>query len=139
MSRDSPPCRVIFDPTSEIFATDNSGAFTFPLLEDGRARFATSAYDEIRFVVSIWHPSGNRAIDLDRAYVEFQANLAANEDHWVKLAEVEPVVSPYNGSGRFDGWIILPIFSTDSAFAVVGSGFEPRARLQVRASAYLVS
>ena len=34
----------------------------------GKAFLMTSSYDEVRFVFSIWHPSGQRTIDLDRAY-----------------------------------------------------------------------
>ena len=43
------------------------------------------------------------------------------------------------GGESFDGWIVLPVLGASSAFAVVGSGFEPRARLQIRASAYFVA
>ncbi len=39
----------------------------------------------------------------------------------------------------FDGWIVLPILGASSSFLLVGSGFEARARLQVRASAYFVA
>ena len=71
----TPPRQVVFDPTPEIFATDTAGSFTFPLLVAGKAFLGTSAYDEVRFVFSIWHPSGQRTIDLDRAYVELRASL----------------------------------------------------------------
>lgn len=139
MSNDSPPSRhVLFDSPPEIFATDSQGAFGYPLLVAGKATLATSTFDEMRFLVSIWHPSGKRSIDLDRAYVELCGSFDPQEEHWTKLAEVEPVVSPY-GSETFDGWIVLPIFSNHSAFAVMGSGFDPRARLQIRASAYFVA
>ena len=58
----TPPRQVVFDPTPEIFATDTAGSFTFPLLIAGKAFLGTSAYDEVRFVFSIWHPSGQRTI-----------------------------------------------------------------------------
>jgi hypothetical protein len=138
-STPTPPRQVIFDPTPEIFATDSAGSFTFPLLVAGSAFQETSSYDEVRFVFSIWHPSGQRTIDLDRAYVELRAAFDPDEDHWTKIAEIEPVVPPYAGGESFDGWIVLPILGSSSAFAVVGSGFEPRARLQIRASAYFVA
>jgi hypothetical protein len=34
---------------------------------------------------------------------------------------------------------VLPVLGARSAFAVSGSGFEARARIQLRASAYLVA
>ena len=46
---------------------------------------------------------------------------------------------PYNAGGTFDGWIVLPILGTTTAYELTGSGFAPRARVQIRASAYLVS
>ena len=139
MTPATPPRHVVFDSTPEIFATDSSGTFNFPLVVGGEAFLATSSFDEARFVVSVWHPSGQRSIDLDRAYVELRAAFDPDEDHWTKIAEIEPVVPPYAGGESFDGWIVLPILGSNSAFAVVGSGFEPRARLQVRASAYFVA
>jgi len=48
-------------------------------------------------------------------------------------------VPPYAGGESFDGWIVLPILGSSTAYALVGSGFEPRARLQIRASAYFVA
>lgn len=138
MDHPTQPRYIVFDPTPEIYATDSQGAFFYPLTIDSQAAMATELYDEIRFVVSIWHPAGNRSIDLDRAYVELCGSFQNDEEHWVKLAEIEPVVPPY-GSETFDGWIVLPVFSSASAFAVRGSGFDPRARLQVRTSAYLVA
>ncbi len=128
---------VNFDPTPEIFATDAQGGFEFRLAQEGEGPLATSDYDEIRLVASIWHPSASRSIDLDRAYVEVRASFDGSNDHWFTLAELEPVVPPY-GAERFDGWIVLPVFGSRTALAVSGSGFEPRARLQVRAGAYLV-
>jgi len=133
------PLQVIFDPTAEIFATDNTGSFNFVLKQKGNQHIETDPFDEVRLVFSIWHPSGGRSIDLDRAYAEVQGSFGADADHWVKLAEIEPVVSPYSGGDRFDGWIVLPAFSPVSAFALVGAGFEPRARLQIRAFAYFVA
>ena len=134
----TPPRQVVFDSTPEIFATDTAGAFSFPLVVGGKAHLPTSPYDEVRFVFSVWHPSGQRTIDLDRAYVELRACFDPDDEHWTKIAEIEPVVPPYAGGESFDGWIVLPILGADSAFTLVGSGFEPRARLQVRASAYFV-
>lgn len=139
MNSDSPPRQVVFDPTPEIFATDNGGSFWFPLTVDGRSHIATQNYDEARLVLSLWHPSSQRTIDLDRAYVESRGSFDLQEGHWFKLAEIEPVVPPYDAGETFDGWIVLPIFAAQSAFALAGSGFQPRARLQIRASAYLVS
>jgi hypothetical protein len=138
MSTNTQPRQVIFDVTPEIFATDTSGSFSFPLLVAGAAYLQTSQYDEVRFVFSVWHPSGQRTIDLDRAYVELRAAFDPEDEHWTKIAEIEPVVPPYAGGDSFDGWIVLPILGGVSAFSLVGSGFEARARLQVRASAYLV-
>ena len=135
----TPPRQVVFDPTPEIYATDSQGSFTFPLAVAGKAFLGTSSYDEVRFVFSIWHPSGQRTIDLDRAYVELRARLDAREDHWLKLAEIEPVVPAYAGGESFDGWIVLPVMARTAAFGLFGSGFEPRTRLQVRAYGYFVA
>ncbi len=135
----APARQVVFDATPEIFATDTAGAFSYPLVVAGKAFLATGTYDEVRFVFSIWHPSGQRTIDLDRAYVELRASFDSEEEHWTKIAEIEPVVPPYAGGESFDGWIVLPILGSSTAFALVGSGFEPRARLQIRASAYFVA
>ncbi|RMH18823.1 MAG: hypothetical protein D6696_12220 [Acidobacteria bacterium] len=139
MSRDTPPRQIIFEPTAEIFATDTAGTFTFPLTENGVAMIDTRPYDEIRLVFSLWHASSQRSIDLDRAYAELRGCFDPDEEHWTKLAEIEPVVPPYAAGDRFDGWIVLPILGAVSAFTLFGSGFEPRARLQIRASAYLVA
>ena len=49
------------------------------------------------------------------------------------------MVPPYDPGASFDGWIVLPIFAVRSSYQIVGSGFHPRARLQTRASAYLVA
>jgi hypothetical protein len=130
--------QLLFDPTPEIFASDSGGSFLFPLAVGGNSWIETEPFDEARFVFSVWHPAGNKVIDLDRAYVELQAAFDPEEDHWTKLAEIEPVVAPYGSGDTFDGWIVLPVLGARSAFALVGSGFEPRTRLQVRASAYLV-
>lgn len=139
MTSTTPPRQVVFDVTPEIYATDTAGSFSFSLLAGGKAFLGTSAYDEVRFVFSIWHPSGQRTIDLDRAYVELRANFDPDEEHWTKIAEIEPVVPPYAGGDSFDGWIVLPVLGASSSFLLVGSGFEPRARLQIRASAYFVA
>ena len=49
------------------------------------------------------------------------------------------MVPPYAPGDTFDGWIVLPVLGARSAFSLFGSGFEPRTRLQIRASAYLVA
>ena len=135
----TPPLQVLFDPTPEIFATDSGGSFAFPLLSKGSGDLETAPYDEVRLMVSLWHPAGGRAIDPDRAYVELQGAFDSEEEHWTRLAEIEPVVPPYDSNASFDGWIVLPVFSTRSRYQLVGGGFQPRARLQIRASAYLVA
>ncbi len=139
MNSNVQPRHVIFDRTAEIFATDSSGVFSHILRVDGEERVETSSFDEMRIVVSIWHPSSRRTIDLDRAYVELRACLDPGEEHWIKLAEIEPVVPPFNPDGVFDGWIVLPVLAASNAYSIWGSGFEPRARIQVRGSAYLVA
>ena len=139
MNRDIQPRQIIFDPTPEIFATDSAGAFHFPLLDQSQVIVDTAAYDEARFVFSLWNPSSKRTIDLDRAYAELRGSFDPNEEHWIKLAEIEPVVPPYAPGDSFDGWIVLPILAEHSSFSLFGSGFEPRTRLQIRASAYLVA
>jgi hypothetical protein len=132
------PLQLVFDPTPEIFATDSGGGFSFPLQFEGQGILDTAPYDEVRFVVSVWHPSSQKTIDLDRAYVEIQASFDPEDGHWTKIAEIEPVVPAYGGGDAFDGWIVLPVLGTGCSFALVGSGFEPRSRLQIRASAYFV-
>jgi len=134
-----PPRLVKYDPSPEIFATDNAGNFHFPLVAGGETFVSTSTYDETRLLISLWYPSSQRSIDLDRSYVEVQGCFDPTEEHWIRLAEIEPVVPPYNTGSTFDGWVVLPIFATQSAFALAGGGFHPRARLQVRASVYLVA
>jgi len=132
------PLQAAFDPTPEIFATDAGGTFTFPLQVEGEAFLDTGPYDECRLVVSVWHPSERRSIDLDRAYIEVRAAFDRDEGaRWVRIAEVEPVVPAY-GSDSFDGWIVLPVLAEATAFALYGAGFEARSRIQVRGSAYLV-
>jgi len=138
-AREARTLQLLFDPTPEIHATDGAGSFVWPLLVDGDAWVETEPFDEVRFVFSVWHPSGNKLIDLDRAYVEVQAAFDPEEDHWTKLAEIEPVVAPYGSGETFDGWIVLPVLGARTAYALVGSGFDPRARLQIRASAYFVA
>jgi hypothetical protein len=133
------PLDLVFDATPEIFATDNNGAFLFPLLVDGKAPITTRPYDEARFVFSVWHPSGQKTIDLDKAYIELRGTFDPEEEHWARIAEIEPVVPPYAGGDSFDGWIVLPVMASQSAFTLAGAGFEPRARLQIRASAYFVA
>ncbi|HXU33719.1 MAG TPA: hypothetical protein VN851_24375 [Thermoanaerobaculia bacterium] len=139
MTNPTPPSQLVFDPTPEIFATDTAGSFFYPLASAGKIYLGTSSFDEVRFVFSLWHPSGQRTIDLDRAYVELRASFDPDEEHWTKLAEIEPVVPPYAGSESFDGWIVLPVLGASCAFGLAGSGFETRARLQIRASAYFVA
>jgi len=139
MTPSSPPRHAVFDPTPEIFATDNNGSFWFPLTMDNHNDIETHAFDEVRLMISLWYPSAKRTIDLDRAYVELRGLIDPADKHWCKLAEIEPVVPAYNAGQSFDGWIVLPIFSTRSAFGLAGSGFSARARLQVRTSAYFVA
>lgn len=135
---DSPPAlHYLFDRTPEIFATDASGSFFLPLTLSSQGSFSTAGYDEIRLLTSIWYPSSRRSVDLDRTYVEVRALLHPGDDHWMRLSEVEPVVPAYGGGDSFDGWIVLPVMSLESSYGLFGSGFEPRARIQVRASAYL--
>ncbi len=131
--------QVVFDSPPEIFATDSAGGFSFVLSLDGRSRLETAPYDEARLWVSLWHPSTQRHIDLDRAYVEVKGSFDTSEEHWVRLAEIEPVVPPYNSGQNFDGWVVLPIMAADTALALSGGGFQPRARLQIRSSVYLVA
>lgn len=134
----TPPRQVIFEPTPEIFASDTGGSFSFPLVADGQSYLPTADYDEMRFVFSVWHPSNQRSIDLDRAYVELRASFDTEHEHFTKIAEIEPVVPAYGGGETFDGWIVLPVLGPIGAFLLVGSGFDPRARIQVRASAWFV-
>lgn len=139
MSRDTAPLQILFEPTPEIFATESSGAFHFPLADRGKDLIETASFDEVRFVFSLWHPSTKHTIDLDRAYAELRGSFDPEEEHWIKLAEIEPVVPPYGAGDSFDGWIVLPVLATRCSFALFGSGFEPRSRLQIRASAYFVA
>lgn len=134
-----PPKQVRFDPTPEIFATDSKGHFHFPLRVKGQSHLNTAPFDEARLLISAWYPSSRRSIDLDRSYVEVLGWFDTGEEHWYKLAEIEPVVPPYDAGKTFDGWLVLPVFSTESSFAMSGSGFHPRARLQIRACAYFVA
>jgi hypothetical protein len=138
-ARETRTLQLLFDPTPEIHATDSAGNFVWPLTVDADGWIETEPFDEVRLVFSVWHPSGNKVIDLDRAYVELQAAFDPEEDHWTKLAEIEPVVAPYGSGETFDGWIVLPVLGGRTSYALVGSGFEPRTRLQVRASAYFVA
>lgn len=138
MNRIQLPEHYVFDPTPEIFASDTSGGFSYPLAVNGERYLDTLSFDEIRFVFSIWHPSGQRAIDLDRGYVELHAAFSPEDEHWTRIAEFEPVVPPYSGGDSFDGFLLLPVLAAETAYTLVGSGFEPRARVQIRASAYLV-
>lgn len=133
------PLHVVFDTTPEIFASDNGGTFVFPLTVGEEAFVDTSKHDEMRLMISVWHPSDKHTIDLDKAYVELRTNVDPADDHWTKLAEMEPVVPPYGAGETFDGWIVLPVLGSRTALTVWGSGFAPRARLQIRASAYFVS
>lgn len=135
---DQQPRQVIFDRTTEIFATDNGGTFHFPLRQEGESLLDTGSFDESRFVFSLWAPSAKRMLDLDRAYAELRASFDPEEEHWVKLAEIEPVVPPYGAGDSFDGWVVIPVLASQTSFSLFGSGFEPRARLQIRASVYLV-
>jgi len=138
MTMSTPPHQIVFDPTPEIHAVDSQGAFSFPLTVAGEAVLETASFDEMRFLVSVWHPSDRHTIDLDRAYVELRGRFGAEPERWIRLAEIEPVVPAY-GADSFDGWIVLPIFAGTSSFLVQGSGFVPRSRLQIRSTAYLVA
>ncbi|MCY3966713.1 MAG: hypothetical protein OXG83_16965 [Acidobacteria bacterium] len=138
MSRNAQPLHVAFTATPEIYATDSKGAFVYPLTHEQGERLDTHRFDEMRFVVSVWHPREGKNIDLDKAYLELRANFAEN-GHWTRLAELEPVVSPYQRGETFDGWIVLPVLSGDTALRLHGGGFQPRARVQIRASAYFVA
>lgn len=133
------PRHLIFDSTPEIFATDNGGAFNFPLVVGEEEIVSTDGFDELRFVVSSWHPSGQRIIDLDRAYLELRARLDPEDDHWTKLIEIEPVVPAYGGGESFDGWVVLPVMAPELRLGLYGGGFEPRTRVQIRSSLYLVA
>ncbi|MDX1631805.1 MAG: hypothetical protein R3234_08080 [Thermoanaerobaculia bacterium] len=134
----STPRQVRFDRTPEIFATDNGGSFLLELEADGQEVLELEAHRELRLVVSVWHPSRRRVIDLDQAYVELRGRLDPEEEHWVKLVEIEPVIPAYSGGESFDGWIVLPVLAPRMRLALFGSGFEARARLQVRSYVYLV-
>ena len=131
--------QAVFDSTPEIFATDGDGRFCFVLNEAGEGWLDTGNFDEARFVLSMWHPSSHRTIDLDRAYVEIQGRFDPREEHWVRIAEIEPIVPAYNSGGSFDGWIVLPVLAPRSAYRVAGAGLEARARLQIRANVYFIS
>jgi hypothetical protein len=133
------PRHLVFEPTAEIFASDSAGSFFHELRVDRSSLLDTSAFDEIRFVVSIWHPGRQRTIDFDSAYVELVCRWDPVEDRWIKLAELEPVIPPYNAGETFDGWIVLPVLAARTAYAISGSGFSARSQLQIRASAYLVA
>ena len=98
------PLHVLFDPPSEVFATDAAGSFVFPLLHNAQSHLETALFDEVRFVFSIWSPSSQSVIDLDRTYVELRASLDPEEEHWTKLAEIEPVV-PRLQLGRALRWL----------------------------------
>lgn len=139
MTPSSPPRHIVFDPTPEIFASDSGGSLWFPLQVDGHPDIETHAFDEVRLMISLWYPSPKRTIDLDSAYLELRGLIDPADQHWCKLAEIEPVVPAYSAGESFDGWIVLPIFSAKSAFGLAGSGFQARARLQIRASAYFVA
>jgi hypothetical protein len=139
MNRDTSPRQILFDSTPEIFATDSGGGFFFPLLKSSEGWIETASYDEARFIFSLWTPAANSTIDLDRAYAELRGSFDPEEEHWIKLAELEPVVPPYGAGDSFDGWLVLPVLAARSSFALFGSGFEPRVRLQIRASAYFVT
>lgn len=127
-----------FDKPPEIFAADNRGFFSFPLTEDGVGYQELTGLDEIRLTLSLWHPSEKQVIDYDKAYVEVRVSLDPDDEHWTRIAEVEPVVPPYNTGQRFDGWIVLPVLSLRMALQVYGGGFAARSRIQLRSSAFFV-
>ncbi len=129
---------VPFDASPEIFAADAQGSFSFDLTSAGVGALELQGLDEIRLTFSLWHPSEKKVIDFDQAYVELRANLDPAGEHWTRIAELEPVVAPYNTGQRFDGWIVLPILAPRMALQIFGGGFAARSRIQVRSSAYLV-
>lgn len=129
---------VRFDAAAEIFATDNRGIFSFPLTVDEQASLELTGFDELRFTVSIWHPSDKHVIDYDKAYVEMRASLDPSLEHWTRIAEIEPVVPPYDTGQRFDGWIVLPVLGLNAAYQLYGGGFQPRSRIQICSSALFV-
>jgi len=132
------PLQVRFEPPPEIFATDSHGAFQYEL-RSGKERYVeTAEYDEVRLIVSVQHPSPQHTIDFDRAYLELRGSLDRDDEHLNRLAEIEPVVSPYDADS-FDGWIVLPVFADRTAFSLFGSGFNPRSRLEIRSFAYFVA
>lgn len=126
-----------FDPSPEILAVDNRGYFQFPLTVDGIAAQDLRTFDELRLTVSIRHASDKHVLDYDRAYVEIRACFG-DDDHWIRLAEIEPVVPPFDSGGQFDGWVVLPVLAESAALRINGGGFEPRSRIQVRSLALLV-
>ncbi len=133
-----PPLELTFDPTPEIFASDNQGTFLFPLSADSNGVIESGPYDELRLAVSLWHPSEKKSIDLDRAYVELRAAFGPDPARFIKVAEIEPVVPPYQSGETYDGWIVLPVLGARTRLAIFGGGFEPRTRLQLRAHGFLV-
>ncbi len=137
MSRDTSPRQILFDPTPEIFATDSGGGFVFPLLNGSEEWIETAPYDEARFIFSLWTPAANAVIDLDRVYAELRGAFNPEEERWIRLEQLVPIVPPYGGDS-FDGWLELPVLGARCSFALYGSGFEPRTRLQIRASIYMV-
>lgn len=139
MRESSASRQIPFDSTPEIFATEGDGSFSFDLAHDKDPWIETGSFDEVRIVLSLWHPSARRSIDLDRAYVEILGRFDTDEEHWIRVAEVEPIVPAYEAGKSFDGWIVLPVFGARSAYRLAGAGLESRARLQIRASAYFVT
>ena len=131
--------QVLFDAPPEIFATGGDGRFRFPLVQGTGPWLDTLTFDEVRIVLSIWHPSERRTIDLDRAYVELQGRFDTDDDHWIRVAEFEPIVPAFDAGKSFDGWIVLPVFGARSSFCIAGAGLAARARLQIRATAYFVT
>ena len=132
------PVHLVFDRTPEIFASDGTGSFFAPLSAGGCECIDSAGFDEMRVLASVWYPAAGRTIDLDRTYLELRTRLAPEDERWVKLAEVEPVVPAYGGIEAFDGWIVLPVMGPTTVLGLFGSGFDPRARVQARASLYLV-
>ncbi|MDX1644313.1 MAG: hypothetical protein R3244_08160 [Thermoanaerobaculia bacterium] len=131
--------QVRFDPTPEIFATESDGSFDFLLTVDGEEWLETEGYDEMRLVLSVWHPTPKRTIDLDRAYLELQGRFDRREEHWTRVAEIEPIVPAYGTGTSFDGWVVLPVFGAHSSLRLSGAGIDGRARLQIRSHAHFVS
>ena len=138
--REERTLQLLFDVTPEIYATDSAGGFVLPLVVSGDGCIETEPFDEVRFVFSVWHPSRQQG---DRPRPRLRRAPGARSIPKRTTGRSSPRSSrwcaPYGAGETFDGWIVLPVLGARTAYALVGSGFEPRTRLQVRASAYFVA